>query len=123
MADLLRRGHRQFSNRLRIFGFWRERGIDRRNRRSQSEFLCRFCGMQKHADVNAACTVKGRRSSGLGDKFLTKGAILTLLTRQHGERFPRSQGAAADPRLTNRYWSVAARNALTQDLASCVQKQ
>src|SRR5215831_13302315 len=49
--------------------------VDRRNRRSQFEFLCRFCGMQKHADVNAACTVKGRRSSGLGDKFLTKGAI------------------------------------------------
>ena len=97
--------------------------VDRRNRRSQSEFLCRYCGMQKHADVNAACTVKGRRSSGLGDKFLTKGAILAMLTRQHGERFPRSQGAAADPRLTNRYWSVAARNALTQDLASCVQKQ
>ena len=97
--------------------------VDRRNRRSQSEFLCRFCGMQKHADVNAACTVKGRRSSGLGDKFPTKDAILAMLTRQHGERFPRSQGAAADPRLTNRYWSVAARNALTQDLASCVQKQ
>ena len=97
--------------------------VDRRNRRSQSEFLCRFCGMQKHADVNAACTVKGRRSSGLGDKFLTKGAILAMLTRQHGERFPRSQGAAADPRLTNRYWSVAARNALTQDLVACVQKQ
>jgi len=97
--------------------------VDRRNRRSQSEFLCRFCGMQKHADVNAACTVKGRRSSGLGDKFPTKDAILAMLTRQHSERFPRSQGAAADPRLTNRYWSVAARNALTQDLASCVQKQ
>ena len=95
--------------------------VDRRNRRSQSEFLCRYCGMQKHADVNAACTVKGRRSSGLGDKFLTKGAILAMLTRQHGERFPRSQGAAADPRLTNRYWSVAARNALTQDLMACVQ--
>jgi len=96
--------------------------VDRRNRASQLKFLCRFCGLQKHADVNAACTVKGRRSSGLGEKFLTKAAILTMLTRRHGERYPRSRGAAADPRLTNRYWSVAARNALAQDLVSCVQK-
>src|SRR5215831_3652410 len=100
--------------------------VDRRNRRSQSEFLCRFCGMQKQADVNAACTVKGRRSSGLGDRFLTQDAVLAELVRQFCERHPRSQGAAADPRLTNPYfkgWSVAARNALTQDLVSCVQKQ
>jgi len=44
--------------------------VDRRNRRSQSEFLCRSWGRQKHPDVHAACTVKGRRSAGLGDKFL-----------------------------------------------------
>jgi putative transposase len=97
--------------------------VDRRNRRSQSEFLCRFCGKQKHSDVNGACTVTTRRSRGLGAERLTKGAILAILTRQHDERFPRSQGAAADPRLTNPYWSVAARNALTQDLVSCVQKK
>jgi len=97
--------------------------VDRRNRRSQSEFLCRSCGMQKHADVNAACTVKGRRSAGLGDKFLTKGAVLAALVRRFCERRPRSQGAAADPRLTNphfRAWSNVARNALeTQGLAVC----
>ena len=97
--------------------------VDRRNRRSQSKFLCRFCGMQKHADVNGACTVKGRRSAGLGDKFLTKGAVLAALVRQFCERHPRSQGAAADPRFSNPYfkaWAGAARNALeTQGLASC----
>ena len=100
--------------------------VDRRNRRSQSEFACRWCGHAKHADVNGACVVTTRRSRGLGAERLTKGAILAELVRQFCERFPRSQGAAADPRLTNRYfkdWSVAARNALTQDLVSCVQKQ
>lgn len=97
------------------------------NRRSQSEFQCCFCGHRKHADVNGAIIVKGRRSAGLGDRFLTKGAILAELVRQFCERFPRSQGAAADPRFLNPYfraWASAARNALaTQDLVSCAQKQ
>jgi putative transposase len=101
--------------------------IDRANRRSQSEFVCRFCGHRKHADVNAACTVKGRRSAGLGDRFLTKGAILAKLIRQFCERFPQPQGAAADPRFANRHfagWAAAARNALmTQDLVPCAQKR
>ena len=97
--------------------------VDRRNRRSQSEFLCRSCGMQKHADVNGACTVKGRRSAGLGDKFLSKAAVLAALVRQFCERHPQSQGAAADPRFSNPYfkaWAGVARNALeTQGLAAC----
>jgi putative transposase len=101
--------------------------VDRTNRRSQSEFACRFCGHRKHADVNAACTVKGRRSAGLGDRFLTKGAVLAGLVRQFCERHPRPQGAAADPRLANphfRAWVNPARNALaTQDLVPCAQKQ
>ncbi|MBO0737889.1 MAG: transposase, partial [Alphaproteobacteria bacterium] len=93
--------------------------IDRANRRSQSEFVCRSCGHRKHADVNAACTVKGRRSAGLGDRVLTKGAILAKLIGQFCERFPQPQGAAADPRFANQHfagWAAAARNALiTQD--------
>jgi putative transposase len=101
--------------------------VDRRNRRSQSKFACCFCGHRKHADVNGAVTVAGRRSAGLGDKFLTKGAILAVLVRWHCERFPRPQGAAADPRFSNPYfknWASVARNALAaQDLESCVQKQ
>jgi hypothetical protein len=89
--------------------------------------VCRFCGQRKHADVNAACTVKGRRSAGLGDRFLTKRASLAKLTGQFCERFPQPQGAAADPRFTNQHfagWAAAARNALmTQDLVFCAQKQ
>jgi putative transposase len=101
--------------------------LDRANRRSQSEFRCRWCGSVMHADVNAACTVKGRRSAGLGDRFLTKGAILSTLTRQHAERWIRSQGAADDPRLANPYfrdWASAARNAFAaQGMVPCALKQ
>jgi putative transposase len=101
--------------------------VDRRNRRSRSKFLCRSCGKQKHADVNGACTVKGRRSAGLGDRYLTKAAVLAGLVHRFCKRHPRSLGAAADPRLNNPYfrdWSAAARNALTtRGLVPCVQKQ
>jgi putative transposase len=101
--------------------------VDRRNRRSQAEFECRFCGHRRHADVNAATVVASRRSAGLGGQWLTKGAILGLLVRQHVERWPRPQGTADDPRLSNPYfagWARAARNALpTQGLDLCAQKQ
>jgi putative transposase len=101
--------------------------VDRLNRLTQSEFRCRWCGSAMHADVNAASVVAQRRSLGLGGKWLTKGAILDLLTRQHAERWPRSQGAAADPRHFNPYfqaWADAARNALQpQGLVPCAAKQ
>jgi len=101
--------------------------VERRNRRSQSEFRCRWCGSRKHADVNAACTITSRRSAGLGAARLTKGAILAMLTRRHVERWFRPQGTAIDPRLTNPYfrsWASAARNALSaQGLVACAQKQ
>jgi putative transposase len=104
--------------------------VDRLNPRSQAEFACRWCDHALHADVNAACTVTGRRSAGLGAKWLSKEAILGMLTRQHAERWYRSLGAAADPRLTNPYfkdWSSAdaARNALATQavVLACAQKQ
>ena len=101
--------------------------VEKRNRKSQSKFVCRWCGSSKHADVNAATVVAGRRSAGLGGQWLTKDAILALLVRQHVERWSRPQGTAADPRLSNPYfasWARVARNALlTQGLDPCAQKQ
>jgi len=101
--------------------------VDRRNRRSQSRFVCRFCGCTKHADVNGACAITGRRSSGLGVRSMAPGAILVELVRRFNERYRQSQGAAADPRWSNPYfkgWASAAR-ALRQPLGfvPCALKQ
>jgi hypothetical protein len=36
--------------------------INPRNRVSQSQFRCKFCGLQQHADIQAARTLRDRRS-------------------------------------------------------------
>jgi hypothetical protein len=97
---------------------------DVRNRSSQSKFACRWCGSVKHADTNAACSVNQRRSLGLGSKWLGKAAILGALVKLHIERFPRSLGTAADPRLDNPYFtkwvrSATARMLQTQGVVPC----
>ena len=65
--------------------------VDRRNRLSQSEFRCRFCGSRKHADVNAGRVITRRRSAGLdaasrgcrnGTPQGVKAAILAELVRR-----------------------------------------
>ena len=98
--------------------------VDALNRRSQSKFACRWCGSVKHADVNGARTVNQRRSLGLGEKWLGKAAILGALVKLHTERFPRSLGTAADPRLDNPYFakwvrSATARTLKTQGVVRC----
>ena len=101
--------------------------VDRRNRRSQSRFECRFCGARKHADVSGACTINARRSRVSGAGSQAPGAILVELVRWFNERFRQPQGAAADPRFSNPHfkdWASAAR-ALRQPLglAPCALKQ
>jgi putative transposase len=98
--------------------------VDARNRTSQSKFACRWCGSVKHADVNAGRTITQRRSLGLGSKWLGKAAILGALVKLHTERFPRSLGTAADPRLDNPYFakwvrSATARTLQTQGVVLC----
>jgi putative transposase len=86
--------------------------VDRRNRRSQSRFVCRFCGCTKHADVTGACAVNARRSRTSGAGSVTPDAILAGLVRRFCERFRQPQGAAADPRFSNPHfaeWAGAAR--------------
>jgi putative transposase len=84
--------------------------VDRRNRTSQSNFSCRWCGSEVHADVDAARVIKARRSCSLGTTPLRKGEILRVLVDRHVERWPSMRGAgcqgtASDPRLTNRYFN------------------
>ncbi len=98
--------------------------VDALNRTSQSKFACRWCGSVKHADVNASRSINQRRSLGLGSEWLGKAAILGALVKLHTERFPRSLGTAADPRLDNPYFtkwvrSATARTLQTQGVVFC----
>ncbi len=100
--------------------------VDARNRSSQSRFACRWCGSVKHADSNAARVITQRRSLGLDSKWLGKAAILGALVKLHTERFPRSLGTAADPRLDNPYFAkwvrdcrAEARMLQTQGIVRC----
>ncbi len=91
--------------------------VDKRNRRSQSQFTCLWCGLHIHADVNAA------RNAGEGRSLPTEGAgtaggrreILDGLVQRHVERWPSERmlrplgrnGSArrpADPRPDNPYF-------------------
>ncbi len=78
--------------------------IDKRNRPRQEAFICRWCGGQRHADVNAARNLLARRSGKTTDSRRPKQAILEALVRQFNERFTRLKGGATDPRLSNPYF-------------------
>jgi putative transposase len=56
--------------------------VDRRNRRSKSKFVCRFCGCTKHAGVNGACVINARRSRASDPGPVTPGAVLAGLVRR-----------------------------------------
>jgi len=91
--------------------------VDKRNRRSQSQFHCLWCGLTIHADVNAARNARGRRSSPVEGAGTANGrrGILDGLVRRHVERWPGERvlrplgrhGSArrpADPRPANPYF-------------------
>mgnify|MGYP001941482122 CR=1 FL=1 len=86
--------------------------VDRRNRCTQSNFRCLWCGHVMHADLNAASNIRARRARPIGSVFQGKAAVLAELVRGFGERRMRahgpcrtgSRGAPADPRLTNSYF-------------------
>lgn len=102
---------------------------DRRNR-SGEQFRCRWCGRRVHADVNAARTLRGRRSSPPRPalprtKAATLQAQVAAFTAAHPRpqrggggaarrsrrrHAPGSPGGPPDPRLTNphfRAWGAA----------------
>lgn len=79
--------------------------VDKRNRQSQAAFVCRWCHLTMNADVNAARVHQHRRSMPLlCEGRHSRKQILSLLVRQHRERFTSARGGAADPRLTNPYF-------------------
>jgi putative transposase len=56
--------------------------VDRKNRKDQAVFECRFCGTGLHADVNAARNHLARSSCGVIDIYRGKKAVLhTLVSR------------------------------------------
>lgn len=90
--------------------------VDKRNRKEQSTFSCLFCGSKRHADGNAACNLRDRRSAPAEDCKRHRKGILTDLVEGFNKAHPRprvrSTGAkarAADPRLSNphfRGWAL-----------------
>ncbi len=87
--------------------------VDRRNRKSQAAFACRWCGRNLHADVNAARNIGSERFRSIGSaKCDIRSKVLDLLVTQHVERNTGERGAPADPRLSNPHfaaWAAEAR--------------
>lgn len=84
--------------------------IDKKNRRNQQAFRCRWCGRTLHADLNAAQNIGHRRALAIGSVHRSKAAVLAELVRQFRERRIYSirsggKGSIADPRLSNPYFT------------------
>lgn len=79
--------------------------VDKRNRKTQSEFSCLWCGNSLHADVNASRNIRSDRFRSL--PALRPGfrkTVLQLLVAGHLERNTRRTGSPADPRTDNPYF-------------------
>lgn len=66
--------------------------VDKRNRSSQAVFRCVFCGFSCHADVNAARSVRGRRSFPEGLRYVRRDEVLRVLD----QRFMSLWGVSAE---------------------------
>lgn len=80
--------------------------VDKRNRRTQAQFECLWCGNKTHADVNASRNIGSERFRSfpaLRPGFRKK--VLRLLVSEHLERHIRRIGSPADPRDDNRYFN------------------
>jgi len=60
--------------------------ISKKNRKSQSVFICACCGLKLHADINAAKNIVARSSSAIGDIYKSKAFILDKLIARFIER-------------------------------------
>jgi putative transposase len=86
--------------------------VDRRNRKSQAVFACRWCDRSWHADVNAARNIGSERFRSIGSaKRGVRSNVLEMLVIQHLERNTGERGAPADPRTSNPHFAVWANEA------------
>lgn len=60
--------------------------VDKKNRRSQSVFICACCGLKLHADINAARCIDARSSSSIANIYKSKAFILDKLVTKFIER-------------------------------------
>lgn len=103
--------------------------VDKKNRKDQSHFQCRWCGSKKHADLNAAANVRSRRARPHGWLFQGKAKVLVALVTEFNERQvgtsclrrSGSKGAPADPRLTNPYFTKQAKPVPETDQTDAVR--
>ncbi|MDW9478996.1 transposase [Sinorhizobium meliloti] len=81
--------------------------VDRRNRKSQAVFACRWCGRSLHADVNAARNIGSERFRSIGSaKRGVRSKVLDALVTRHVERNTGERGAPADPRMSNPHFAA-----------------
>jgi len=59
------------------------------NRKSQSVFICEFCGKKINADVNAARNILLRSSQEIGNIYISKSKVLNKLVKEFVERHKR----------------------------------
>ena len=83
--------------------------VDKRNRKTQSQFHCLFCGSRCQADIQAARVLLHGRSMVSPSQNLSRQHILVEATRCFNERYTRPRGGPADPRFTNPYFVSWAR--------------
>jgi putative transposase len=87
--------------------------VDKKNRSSQTAFCCLFCGLKQHADVQAARTLRDRRSVTVpGVQGAGRRQLLVQLSREFDQRYTRPRGGPADPRFSNPYfknWQILVR--------------
>lgn len=60
--------------------------VAKKNRRSQSVFICACCGLKLHADINAARCIDARSSSPIANIYKSKAFILDKLITRFIER-------------------------------------
>lgn len=79
--------------------------VDNRNRKSQSEFLCKVCGAHKNADINASKNILARSScQEVADIYLSRKIILDRLITKFIERNIRLCSKANDVLAGNKYF-------------------